>query len=95
MGQPETQAVLVPPPPGPPSGRVAAATPDPPRDPSGAAHLSFPIAVLMELRRFVWPAASNVWGATTVTIGLLAFFALYIYGLNAAAGVLSSLIGFR
>jgi len=95
MGQPETLPVLVPPPSGPPGGHVAAATPDPSRDPRETANRSFLQAVVIELKRVIWPASGGVWAATGVTIGLLLLFTLLVLGLNAVAGAFFSLIGTR
>jgi preprotein translocase subunit SecE len=95
MGQPQTQAVLVPPPPAPPAGSIAAANPNPSREPSGTSQYSFLTDVLMELKCFVWPAAETVWASTSVTIGLLALLTLFICCLNMLAAALSVVMGVR
>jgi preprotein translocase subunit SecE len=41
--------------------------------------------VKTELRRVVWPSRETVRSGVIVTIGLLVFFALYIFGLDAIA----------
>lgn len=55
---------------------------------------------IAELRRVVWPTHREVEAGTIVTIGLLIFFAAYIYGLDMivrelfiAIGVLPKVVG--
>jgi preprotein translocase subunit SecE len=42
--------------------------------------------VKAELRRVTWPSRETVRSGVIVTIGLLVFFALYIFGLDVIAG---------
>jgi len=46
-----------------------------------------------ELRRVVWPTRTEVRNGTIVTIGLLVFFAMYIFGLDYIAENLFKLLG--
>ena len=46
-----------------------------------------------ELRRVVWPTRDEVRAGVIVTIGLLVFFSLYIYGIDQAVGKLFTLLG--
>ena len=46
-----------------------------------------------ELRRVVWPTREEVRSGTIVTIGLLVFFALYIFGLDALVELLFKALG--
>ena len=43
-----------------------------------------------ELRRVVWPSREDVRAGVVVTIGLLVFFSLYIYGLDQLFGAIFS-----
>ena len=47
-----------------------------------------------ELRRVVWPSREQVRAGTVVTIGLLIFFALYIFALDYIAHWLFAVLGF-
>ena len=49
---------------------------------------------MTELRRVVWPTREQVRAGTVVTVGLLIFFALYIYALDFIAGWLTTTLGF-
>jgi len=46
-----------------------------------------------ELRRVVWPTRTEVRSGTIVTVGLLIFFAMYIFGLDYVAENLFKLLG--
>ena len=46
-----------------------------------------------ELRRVVWPTNDEVRSGAIVTIGLLIFFALYIYGLDVIAQLAFNWLG--
>ena len=47
-----------------------------------------------ELRRVVWPSREQVRAGTVVTVGLLVFFALYIYALDYIAHWLFAVLDF-
>ena len=90
----KTSPALVPPPPVPPAGRVAAASPEPSREPSRSfAATSFWGDVLFELRLVVWPDKRKVCASSAVTFGLLCFFSLYICSLDAAAHAIFHTLG--
>jgi preprotein translocase SecE subunit len=46
-----------------------------------------------ELRRVVWPTRDEVRSGVIVTIGLLVFFSLYIYGIDQLVGKIFTLLG--
>ena len=46
-----------------------------------------------ELKRVVWPPKEQVRAGVIVTIGLLVFFSLYIYGLDQLFGVIFNALG--
>ena len=48
---------------------------------------------MAELRRVVWPPRDQVRSGTIVTIGLLIFFGLYIYGIDRAIEWIFSAVG--
>jgi preprotein translocase SecE subunit len=48
---------------------------------------------IAELRRVVWPSQEQRIAGTVVTIGLLIFFSLYIYGLDRLISVVFTLLG--
>ncbi len=54
---------------------------------------SFVRETRMELNRVVWPTREEVRSGTIVTIGLLFFFALYIFGLDAIVEILFKALG--
>lgn len=47
---------------------------------------------ITELKRVVWPSREHCVAGTIVTIGLLIFFSLYIYGLDSLITVLFDLL---
>ena len=48
---------------------------------------------MAELRRVVWPSREDVRSGTVVTVGLLIFFAIYIFGLDFVADWLFHALG--
>ncbi len=48
---------------------------------------------ITELKRVVWPSHEQRIAGTIVTIGLLIFFSLYIYGLDHLISVVFNLLG--
>jgi len=95
MPQSQTQAVMIPPPPEPPAGRVAAAMPDPDCGPRRNTSSGFRRDVLNDLRRMVWPADGGVWASTAATVGILGLLTLLLWGASAAAKAVSVVIGVR
>lgn len=55
---------------------------------------SFIKDTIVELKRVVWPTKDEVRSGTIVTIGLLVFFSLYIFGLDFLAESFFKLLGF-
>ena len=60
---------------------------------TGGAPSAFLNDTITELRRVVWPTRAEVQAGTIVTIGLLIFFALYIFGLDYITNWLFHAIG--
>lgn len=79
---PKTYPMLIPPPPAPPFGRVAAASDD--EAPRPRKQLSFWDSVRLELAQFVWPAPRQIIAATLVTMGLIGGLCAYVFLLNGA-----------
>ena len=75
------------------AGRTAGRTLAPSRGQAPAKPRDFINDTLAELRRVVWPARDTVQSGTIVTIGLLIFFGLYIYGLDRAIEWIFSAVG--
>ena len=48
---------------------------------------------IAELKRVVWPSQEQRIAGTVVTIGLLIFFSLYIFGLDRLISVIFTLLG--
>lgn len=46
-----------------------------------------------ELRRVVWPTRDEVRSGVIVTVGLLVFFSLYIFGIDKLIGAIFTLLG--
>jgi preprotein translocase SecE subunit len=55
---------------------------------------SFVSDTLAELKRVVWPSKDEVVAGTVVTIGMLLFFSLYIFGLDKLASSFFKALGF-
>ena len=92
MPNPETLPLLVPPPPAPPVGRIAAGGQEPDPFRSGM-KAGFIHEALAELKQLVWPKWNYACSAVVVTTGLLSFFAVYMYALNATAGAVFQALG--
>ena len=60
---------------------------------TGSTPQAFVNDTMTELRRVVWPSKAEVQAGTIVTIGLLFFFSIYIFGLDYLVHWLFVLIG--
>lgn len=60
---------------------------------TGSKPSAFISDTMTELRRVVWPTKAEVQAGTIVTVGLLVFFSLYIFGLDYLTNWLFHAIG--
>jgi preprotein translocase subunit SecE len=95
MKHTKTCPALVPPPPVPPSRTaIAAASPEPSRQPFKAvAANSFLEDVLYELKHVAWPTCSMVGSMSCVVVGLLCIVTVYVFTLQFVVGTVFRAIG--
>lgn len=90
----KTSPSLVPPPPVPPVGRIAAASQEPSREPAHSGlQTSFLVDAFLEFKRITWPKKNSVSAASLVTMGLLLFFVAYVCVVDAVAGAVFHALG--